>query len=80
MEPAQVPSALPQLVFFFIIAIPLAIVMWAIAKRKGKSGLLALLFIVPLVNMLVALWLASLPDKALLDRISDLEGRLPPKL
>ena len=64
---------LPLLVIWLVLAVPL----YKLAKRKSVStqGIILglVLSLVPLGIMVVAVWWASLPDKALLDRISQLE-------
>ena len=69
---------LPLLLLWLVLALPL----YKLARRKGVStgGIILGLVIclVPLGILAVAIWWASLPDKALLDRISQLEGRQGP--
>jgi hypothetical protein len=70
------PSPLPQLIFYFIILLPFAILIYSIAKRKGRSVWLTLFGIVPGVNVFVAIWVASLPEAKLIREIEDLKSRL----
>ena len=61
--------------FLLVFALPV----YKIARRKGVStrgiilGFVIGLF--PFAIVAVGIWWASLPDKALLDKISQLEGR-----
>jgi hypothetical protein len=59
-----------MLVTFLLIAVPLAILNGTIAKRKGKSGAeFGWLSIIPFVGPFVAVYLVSLTDKALLEKV-----------
>jgi hypothetical protein len=72
MQPNPLLSLLPLLtvsIVFFVFAIP-------ISKRKAKSIGLAFLCLVPFLGLFVLLYLASLTDKAVVDRLAALEGRL----
>ena len=57
-----------------------AIFYWSLVKpltkRKGKSQWLELLTLIPLVNMIYIIWLASLTDKSIIDKIKYLEEKL----
>jgi len=73
---------LAQFLPMIIIAIPFLFLNPAIADRKGKNKIkYGLLGILPVVNMFSALYLASLPDKMILERldtiINKLENRQP---
>ncbi|PTX94272.1 hypothetical protein DB354_10940 [Opitutus sp. ER46] len=46
-----------------------------LAKRKGRSPWVAVFGFVPVVNVFYAVWLASQPDRALIDRLVELERR-----
>jgi hypothetical protein len=59
----------------FIVMIPLAIMIYFIAERKGRSPAVALLGLIPLVNMLYALWLCSLTDVSVLREIESLKQK-----
>ena len=61
--------------FIPLIVISLAIVSfaWPMSKRKGMGAGIALLSLVPIIGYLVLIWIASKPDKDLLDRIAKLE-------
>ena len=64
-------SLLPFLIItllFFFFAIP-------ISRRKGKGFGFALLCLIPFVTIFVLLYLVSLPDKKVLDRLTALEGK-----
>jgi hypothetical protein len=52
----------------FLVAIP-------ISYRKGKGLAFALLVLIPLAGMFVVIYLASLTDKKVLDRLAALEGK-----
>ena len=72
-EPGLVPSLMP-VIFLFI---PLAVVAFYMAKRRGRSGWLwALIALVPYFNLLCLLYLASLPETSVVERIEALERRL----
>lgn len=71
-EPSSVP-VLAQLAPLIIVCAGLAFVLAPIARRKGRSPLLALLAFVPLVNMMFAIWLCSLTDAAILKEIEALK-------
>ena len=59
-----------MLVTFFIILIPFAIINAIIAKRKGKSAAeFGWLSVIPMVGPFVSLYLLSLTDKVLLDKV-----------
>lgn len=62
---------IPITVMYIIFAIP----GYFIAKRKGISTGKFILGIFPLWGGLFVLWWASLPDKAVLDRLAELERR-----
>jgi hypothetical protein len=55
----------------FLVAIP-------ISYRKGKGLAFALLALIPGVSVLVIVYLASLTDKQVLDRLAALEGKSRP--
>jgi hypothetical membrane protein len=72
MEPSPFLSLLPFLIvtiIFFLFAIP-------ISRRKGKSIAFPILCLVPLLGPFILLYLASLSDKAVLERLSALEQKL----
>ncbi|HKY85341.1 MAG TPA: hypothetical protein VJL90_01110 [Pseudorhodoplanes sp.] len=64
-------SLLPFLfvtLIFFLFSIP-------ICRRKGKSFAFSLLCLIPFVTIFVLLYLVSLTDKQVLDRLAALEGK-----
>jgi hypothetical protein len=72
------PPILVQLVPLFMllfVSFSLAIVLFFIARRKGRSGALALLALIPIVNMLVAIWLCSLTDISVLNELERLKRK-----
>ena len=72
-EPGLIPSLMP-VIFLFI---PLAVVAFYMAKRRGRNGWLwALIALIPYFNFLCLLYLASLPEASVLERIETLERRL----
>ena len=79
MQPTDVPPP-PVWVSFVplvIITIPFLIMICFLARRKGRS--LALYFVlglIPGVNMLSALWLASQTDESIRAELADLKRRL----
>lgn len=74
-QPPPPPFHPAILVFYFIILLPFAILTYKIARRKGRSGWMALLGAIPLVNMYVVIWLASLSDAKVLQEIEELKKR-----
>lgn len=70
------PAPITQLIFYLLVLSPFVILIFRIAKRKGRSGWFAALGAVPVVNMFVAIWLASLPEARLLREIEELKRRV----
>jgi hypothetical protein len=71
MEPSLLVSFLPLMivsVIFCIFAIP-------ISHRKGKGSLFPLLCLIPFISAFVLIYLVSLTDKEVLDRLAALEGK-----
>ena len=64
-----------QLVPLLLVWIVLAIVGFYIGRRKGKSLGRVVIGTFPLWAGIYVLWLASLTDKDVLDRLARLEGR-----
>jgi TRAP-type mannitol/chloroaromatic compound transport system permease large subunit len=63
-----------------IIIIPFLIMICFLARRKGRSlALYFLLALIPGVNMLATLWLASQTDKSIREELADLKRRLDAK-
>ena len=69
-EPA--PPTIIALLPLLLMSAVLAAFIFFLAKRKGHSALLALGGIVPMVNVLLAIWLASLTDKSVLEQLEAL--------
>jgi hypothetical protein len=66
-------SLLPFLIvilIFFGLSIP-------ISRRKGKSFIYPLLCLVPFATIFILLYLVSLTDQQVLDRLAALEGKAP---
>jgi hypothetical protein len=64
-----------------VCGLPYVVVIGFIAARKGKSvPLFCILCFIPLVNVVAAIWLASLTDAAVIARLADLERRTPPRI
>lgn len=65
---------------FMPLIIMFAIFYWSLikplTKRKGKSRWLELLVLMPGVNLIYIIWLASLTDKAILEKVDALENIL----
>jgi hypothetical protein len=74
-----------MLVTFGLIMIPIAILNATIAKRKGKSAAeFGWLSVIPIVGYFITIYLISLTDKALLDKVDKIletisSGRGPAK-
>ncbi len=67
-----------MLITFGLLTIPMAILNASIAKRKGKSSSeFGWLSIIPFVGYLLTIYLVSLTDKALLDKIDKILNILP---
>ncbi len=70
-EPSLLISLLPFLLvslIFFLFAIP-------ISRRKGKGIGYAALCLVPFLSIFILLYLVSLTDKSVSDRLAALEGK-----
>ena len=64
-------SLLPFLIvtlIFFVFSIP-------VSRRKGVSFIYPILCLVPFVSIFILLYLVSLTDKLVLDRLAALEGQ-----
>jgi hypothetical protein len=75
----------PDLVVLALImlmcGLPYVIFAGFIAARKGQSvPLFCLLCFIPIVNLVASIWLASLPDAAVIARLNELERRTPPAI
>jgi hypothetical protein len=74
MTSAEVaPPTIIALLPLFLMSAVLAAFIFFLAKRKGQSAFLLLIGLVPFVNILVAIWLASLTDKSVLEQIEALK-------
>ena len=62
------PFAIVTLICFFV-AIP-------VCRRKGRSVGFAFLCLIPFVTFFILFYLASLTDKQVLDRLSQLEAKM----
>jgi hypothetical protein len=73
------PDLIVIALMLFILSIfhlPYVIVMDLIAQRKGQSvRLFCILGFIPLVNIVAAVWLASLLDTAVEERLAELESK-----
>jgi ABC-type Na+ efflux pump permease subunit len=70
-EPSLLLSLLPFLLvtlIVFLFAIPMS-------RRKGKGIGFAALCLIPFLTPFIVLYLASLTDKSVLDRLAALEGK-----
>ena len=76
MQTASPAVALVSLVPLLLAMGSIALIILFIAPRKGKSRAWALLGMIPLANMFILIWLASLTDRAVLDAIADLRNRI----
>lgn len=75
--PASPPGFL-QFVPLIVLTIPFLVLVIFMAKRKGKSvALFVILGLIPMVNMVAALWLASQTDAAVLREIDEIKKKLP---
>ena len=73
----QNPNSLFSLMPMIIMTIPLIILNYSTAGRKGKSqGLYMFLGFIPLINMFSFLYLVSITDKEVLDKIDLILNRL----
>ena len=72
-ESSGVGAFLPLIIMY-------AIFYWSLVKplnkRKGKSKWLELLTLIPIANIIYIIWLASLTDKSIIDKIKYLEEKL----
>jgi hypothetical protein len=73
MDPQPPPNVIAQLLPLSLLCVALYFFLVRIAKRKGRSPLVALFAFLPFANGLYALWLCSQTDEAILKRIDALE-------
>ncbi len=64
-----------QLIPFIIFSLPFVWFGYKLCNRKGENIAYAWLCIVPLVQFFILLWLASLTDKEILERLAHLEQK-----
>ena len=62
-----IPLAVATLIFF-VFSIPLS-------RRKGKSFIFPMLCLIPVLTIFILLYLVSLTDKQVLDRLNALESK-----
>jgi hypothetical protein len=75
-----VPDLIMIAIIMLCCGLPYVVVIGFIAARKGKSvPLFCILCFIPLVNVVASVWLASLTDATVSNRLADLERRTPPK-
>lgn len=74
--PPDAPPTPPtwiQFVPLMLLTIPMVVLLCAMARRKGRSVAVAfVLGLIPLVNMMSAIWFASLTDRSILDELDAL--------
>jgi hypothetical protein len=64
-----------QLILFLILTFASVWLGLKLCKRKGRDAVYAWLCIVPFVQVFVLIWLASLTDREILERLALLEKR-----
>jgi len=75
------PDLIVLAMIMLVCGLPYVVVIGFIAARKGKSvPLFCILCFIPIVNVVAAIWLASLTDAAVSARLADLERRTPPRI
>ena len=82
METQHLPPPLwTSFVPLVLITVPFLITMFFLARRKGKSFIPYLLLgLVPGVNAIAALWLASQTDASIIAELEELRRRLDAKV
>jgi hypothetical protein len=82
METTYTPPPLwTQLVPLFVITIPFLVLMIFLAGRKGRNvAVYILLGLIPVVNFVAALWLASQTDASVKAELEELRRRLDAKI
>ena len=74
------PSPLTSLIPMLIISIPIIILNISIAKRKGKEKILfGILGAIPIANFISMLYLISLTDKEILEKLDEIINHLNKK-
>jgi hypothetical protein len=75
------PDLIVIAMIMLVCGLPYVVFIGFIAARKGKSvPLFCILCFIPIVNVVAAIWLASLTDAAVIARLADLERRTPPRI
>jgi hypothetical protein len=74
-QPQSPAVALISLIPLFSALVLVAIMIFFMAPRKGRSRAWALLGMIPLANILILIWMASLTDKAVLNALAELKRR-----
>ncbi len=70
------PDLIMIAIMMLVCGLPYVVVVGFIAARKGQSvPLFCILCFIPIVNIVAALWLASLTDAALKTRLAALESK-----
>ncbi|TCM88032.1 hypothetical protein EV216_10142 [Rhodovulum steppense] len=49
---------------------------WPMLRRKGLANTYVVLLLIPVVNYFSLIWIASKPDKAILDELAALRAKL----
>ena len=71
------PDLIMVAIIMLICGLPYVVVIGFLAARKGQSvPLFCLLCFIPIVNVVAGIWLASLTDAAVRDRLAALEEKL----
>jgi hypothetical protein len=68
-------EALISLLPFLIVTLIFVVFSIPISRRKGKSFIYPVLCLIPFVTIFILLYLVSLTDKQVLDRLAALEGK-----
>jgi hypothetical protein len=72
-QPPPAPLTLGQFLPLLLLSLILGVLLFSMAKRKGKSPAVALIALIPLANMIYAIWLCSLTDAAVLKDLEELK-------
>ena len=75
MEEPSVPSMLLSMVPFLLTTVVFFIFAIPISRRKGRGVGFAAWSLIPFVTPFILLYLVSLTDKAVLERLAALEGK-----
>ncbi|GGE53460.1 hypothetical protein [Actibacterium pelagium] len=74
MEPGNSAGTITQFIPLIVTGLALLALAWPMTKRKGLPAGYAILCFLPLIGVLVLIWIASKPDKELLERVAKIEG------